>query len=215
MFKEIQTTELVQITSDIKAYAEGLSAGTHYAWTATSEGDIGQPVVGTGFMYEIKKYSSAPIQITAIAFSGNNNLYLLRKHGSSWRPWVVFEGSHLGGGNTCSVKASSFKGGGVVCSRNIKVCDQFPLKGACLNLRKAALTEYHMQRSYPQITQRRHKRPLQAEGICISYTSMEMSYRSMRTNISSQRALLCENITMDHGVIGYSCDITTRKGVVA
>ena len=100
MFKEIQTTELVQITSDIKAYAEGLSAGTHYAWTATSEGDIGQPVVGTGFMYEIKKYSSAPIQITAIAFSGNNNLYLLRKHGSSWRPWVVFEGSLLGGGVT-------------------------------------------------------------------------------------------------------------------
>ena len=98
MIKEIKTTEPVQITYDIKAYAEGLSPGVHYAWTATSEGDIGQPVVGTGFMYEIKKYSSSPIQITAIAFSVNKNLYLLRKHGPFWYPWVVFEGSQLGGG---------------------------------------------------------------------------------------------------------------------
>lgn len=117
MIKEIKTTEPVQITYDIKAYAEGLSAGVHYAWTATVEGDIGQPIVGTGFMYEIKKYASSPIQITAIAFSGNNNLYLLRKHGPYWRPWVVFEGSQLGGGNT-SLEMSPFrKRGGVDAGR--------------------------------------------------------------------------------------------------
>lgn len=90
----------VELTANIKNYAEALPPGLHMMWSATSA-DIdvtGQPVANTGFIYEVVKQSSSVIQIKAIPFSGNNTVYLLRKHGSTWRPWVEFSGNLLGGG---------------------------------------------------------------------------------------------------------------------
>lgn len=86
----------IQITTNIKDYAEALPEGLHLAWSSTSADItvVGQPVAGTGFMYEIIKNAGQPIQITAIPFVGINNFYVLRKHGSTWRPWVEFSG-HL------------------------------------------------------------------------------------------------------------------------
>jgi len=90
----------IQITTSIQDYAEALSPGVHLAWSSTSAdiSVVGQPVEGRGFMYEIIKTDPQPIIITAIHFSGDNNTYLLRKHGSTWRPWVAFAGNLLGGG---------------------------------------------------------------------------------------------------------------------
>jgi len=92
----------IQITTNIKEYAEALAEGFHIAWTSSSADitAIGQPLEGKGFMYEIIKSTGQPIQIIAIPFSGDNNIYVLRKHGSTWRPWVEFSGNPLGGGVT-------------------------------------------------------------------------------------------------------------------
>lgn len=103
----------LQITTSIKEYAESLTPGYHLAWTSTGADIdvVGQPVANTGFMYEIVNFGGTPIQIIAIPFFGSNNIYLLRKHGQTWRPWVEFVGNLLGGGNKCL--PLPVKGGGV------------------------------------------------------------------------------------------------------